>query len=180
MVDVADDYDYAGRFYWQGRVYDTFENGTWKNKTNELKGTETFDFFSQPIPDIQTAGFKIAYSYPREVVFTPQFVLAVDRKADVIFDPVIEGQFEIISIVDYSLVRTGDRVELLGAFNSASLEALRAEQENYPDWIAEKYLQLPEDFSMKIGELAEDLTGNLNSNIDKSRSIINYLRSSFR
>jgi transglutaminase-like putative cysteine protease len=180
VADIDNAYEYSGRYYWQGRVYDSFENGTWKNKAVELTPARTFDFYGQPIPDIQTARFEIAYSYPREVVFTPQFVLGVDRESEVLFDSLIEGQNEVISIVDYSLVRTGDLVTLLGGFNSASLEALEMESGEYPEWIIEKYLQLPENFSPKIRELAGDLSGHLSTNIDKAMSIINYLRSSFR
>lgn len=180
IVNMKDEYSYSGRYYWKGRVYDTYENATWKNIDTELSDTLSFDFFQQPLPNFESIIFNILYLYPREVVFTPQHVLEIDRNANILVNPISDQQAEVVSLVDYALVRTGESVKILGGFNAASLHALEIEEGNYPSWIIERYLQLPDDLPPEIRQLAEDLTANRKTKIDKALEIIDYLRNSFR
>lgn len=48
---------------------------------------------------------------------------------------------------------------------------------DYPDWVTQRYLQLPANFSPGIKAQAEELTVGLNSAYDKAMAIQSYLRS---
>jgi hypothetical protein len=180
QVNVAEAGPFFGRYYWKGRMYDTYEKGTWKNTSAELSDTSAFKFSQQPLPDLEPFVFSIHYLYPREVVFSPQFVLEIDRETNLLVSAINDQQAEIVSIVDYSLVRTGETVRILGGFNSASLPALKAAKAGYPAWVMEKYLQLPEDLPIEVRQLAVDLTENRRTQIEKAQAIIDYLRTSYR
>lgn len=180
QVDVEEPETVSSRYYWKGRIYDTYENGTWKNTGTELSDTSSFDLSKQPLPDLKPFVFSVHYRYPREVVFSPQYVLDIDREANLLVNSAGDQQSEIVSIVDYSLVRTGDTVRILGGFNSATLPILKKADADYPAWVTEKYLQLPEDLPLEIQQLADDLTKNRKTQIDKAQAIIDYLRTSYR
>jgi hypothetical protein len=179
IVNVNDEDAYFGRYYWKGRIYDTYENGTWRNADLELSDTSFFDLFQQPLPDFEPSAFSLQYIYPREVVFSPQYVLEIERETSLLVSAINDLQSEIISVVDYSLVRTGETIKILGGFNSTPLQALRTEKGDYPTWVTEKYLQLPDDLPLEVRQLARDLTENRKSKIDKALAIIDYLRTSF-
>ena len=180
IVNVKDADAYSGRYYWKGRIYDTYENGTWRNVDIVLSDTSSFDLFQQPLPDFEPADFSIHYLYPREVVFSPQYVLEIDRETNLLIRAIDDQQAEIVSVVDYSLVRTDETVEIMGGFNSISLQALKTEMDDYPSWIMEKYLQLPDDLPHEVRQLANDLTEYRKTKIDKTLAIIDYLRTSYR
>ncbi|MBN9387147.1 MAG: DUF4129 domain-containing protein [Chloroflexi bacterium] len=48
---------------------------------------------------------------------------------------------------------------------------------DYPDWVTQRYLQLPTTFSPGIKAQAEELTAGLTTNYDKAMAIQSYLRS---
>jgi len=56
-----------------------------------------------------------------------------------------------------------------------SPERLRVTEEDYPDAIRARYLQLPE-ISERVKTLIEDITGGYNNAYDKANAIMNYLR----
>lgn len=55
--------------------------------------------------------------------------------------------------------------------------ALRSAGEDYPEWIRERYLALPQNIPPRVGTLAHDLTVNASTPFDKAQSIERYLRS---
>ena len=58
----------------------------------------------------------------------------------------------------------------------APLEALRAAGADYPDWVLERYLGLPDDFPQRVSQLALDLTLGQPTRYDETVAIESYLR----
>ncbi|MCH8993857.1 MAG: transglutaminase domain-containing protein [Chloroflexi bacterium] len=70
----------------------------------------------------------------------------------------------------------GSRYESVGTISVASEEDLRAAGVDYPFWVFDRYLQLPDDFSPRVQSLARELT-RLDSNpYDQALAIESYLR----
>lgn len=60
----------------------------------------------------------------------------------------------------------------------ADIQSLRQTSTgDYPDWVKERYLQLPQNFSPGIKAQAEELTAGLTTAYDKAMAIQSYLRS---
>jgi hypothetical protein len=70
----------------------------------------------------------------------------------------------------------GEQFQVEAALADPSIQDLKSAGEDYPEWIAERYLQLPDDFSPRIRALAEEVTANLESPYDKTVAITAYLR----
>ena len=47
-------------------------------------------------------------------------------------------------------LREGDRYRVAGSVSLASPDQLRADSANYPEWVRERYLQLPDDLPERV------------------------------
>ena len=124
--------------------------------------------------------FSFTYKYPREIIFTPQIVIKVERESDLVYFPISEASQDVQSIVDDQLVHTDEQIDILGGFYDPDWNLLLNSSENYPEWVKSRYLQLPPNFSERITSLAFDLTSEADTRIEKAITITNYLRNTFR
>ena len=63
----------------------------------------------------------------------------------------------------------------VGSVSTATPGMLRSAGQDYPDWVMDRYLQLPADFPQTVKELARDLTQNATSSYDKAEAIRAHL-----
>ncbi len=180
IVKAPDNYIFPNRYYWKGRTYDHYENGLWESKEISIQQDDLLEINPYPARSTSAGIFSFIYKYPREIIFTPQIVLKVEREADLIYFPITEDSQDVQSIVDDQLVHADEQVDILGKFYDPQWKVLVNSSEAYPDWVKSRYLQLPNDFSEKITSLAFDLTSQTESRIEKAISITNYLRNTFR
>jgi len=55
-------------------------------------------------------------------------------------------------------LRTGQGYQVLSSVSSATIRQLREAGQEYPDWVTERYLQLPDSLPPRVRELAEQIT----------------------
>jgi hypothetical protein len=70
----------------------------------------------------------------------------------------------------------GEQYEVTAALINPSIQLLQNAGTEYPQWVTDRYLQLPEDFSQRIAELAGQITQELETPYDKATAITGYLR----
>ena len=143
IVKAPQGYLFSNRYYWKGRSYDHYENGLWESKETLIQhygSVEINPFAAQStLPGI----FSFTYNYPREIIFTPQIVLKVEREAELVYYPITEESQDVQSIVDDQLVHAEEQIDILGGFYDPDWEMLLASSEDYPEWVRSRYLQLP-------------------------------------
>ena len=67
------------------------------------------------------------------------------------------------------------RYQTVGSVSTASPAMLRASGRDYPNWVTDRYLQLPADFSEPVKALALDLTKDSDNPYDMAEDIARYL-----
>jgi transglutaminase-like putative cysteine protease len=67
----------------------------------------------------------------------------------------------------------------VGIGNLPSNDALNAAGDDYPQWVSDTYLQLPEEFPERVRELAEQVTAQSETNFGKAVAISNYLKTAY-
>jgi transglutaminase-like putative cysteine protease len=70
----------------------------------------------------------------------------------------------------------GEQYQVTASLTNPSIQQLQNAGTDYPQWVLDRYLQLPEDFSPQVGELADQITQELESPYDKATAITRYLR----
>jgi transglutaminase-like putative cysteine protease len=70
----------------------------------------------------------------------------------------------------------GEAYQVLSSLTEADEESLREAGTAYPDWVAPRYLQLPDTLPERVRLLAEQITSGLETSYDKAKAIETYLR----
>lgn len=179
----AEDYP---RLYWRGQIYDHFENGQWTSTADlETKYINTQDGNFR-ITDTEK---RVALTFTYEVYTEGQFLLysagqplSTDHNAIILHSKISDKS----ELVDISALRASPALEVGDLYRVSVVMAnpLIAELQNagddYPTWVTEKYLQLPDDFSPRIRDLALEISASADTPFDKATAITNYLRSEIK
>jgi hypothetical protein len=180
------------RLYWRGHVYDSFSDARWltsgvttvnyeaqdgdfliDDTQNRLRLDFTFNVYTQEQAILYTASQPIFVSHAANIIHKIIPTTGEDRAN-------IEG---LDDLMDISALRSIPKLKAGESYQSTALVAnpsiveLRTAESEYPAWVTDRYLQLPQGFSTRIQELAVELTADQDNPYDKTLAITNYLRS---
>lgn len=173
------------RLYWRGRVYDRFEEGRWQ--TSELENAK---YIPQDgdlhIPDT-TQRFNLNFSFSvyikgQTILYSAAQPIWTSHPAS-IAHAVIQGEnagdekMDIVALQASPYLEAGETYHTNALLANPTIPQLQEAGQEYPEWVTEKYLQLPTDFSPRIQALALDLATDLSNPYDQAAAITNYLRS---
>lgn len=170
------------RLYWRARVYDTYQNGQWQANFDQ---TRNFNPFNEDLPiepgiSRWQGSFSIISASHITTLFTPAQPLWVSRFGEVEFLQNPDGTIDISTFSADPSISPGESYDILASLSSPTADDLRSDHTDYPSWVKERYLQLPETITPRTRELAERITTGLETPYDKALAITNYLRSNIR
>jgi transglutaminase-like putative cysteine protease len=166
------------RYYWRGRSYDFFANGQWYS-TGTLREeyspsvVNPFDVDTETTAPghfnfrIGEASFSLLYS-PAQPVWVSRTGLTFSQVGN-------EGK-DLVAWHAFPWIKSGESYQVDVALKNPNQQQLREAGTEYPDWVKNKYLQLPQNFSPQIRRLAQEITANAETPYDKAAAITNYLR----
>ena len=173
------------RLYWRGPVYDRFEDGRWLTTDAAVKYYEAQDGYFK-IPDTKNRKnlyftFNV-YSKRQTILYTAAQPIWVSHPANIIHTqiPSEDADAEVMDIVTLQAspsLEAGETYRSNALLADPTILELRAAGQEYPEWVTDKYLQLPADFSTRIQALALEITAAYDNPYDKAATITNYLRS---
>lgn len=167
------------RLYWRARVYDHYQNGDW-SLTDSSSGSFSPTEGDLPIPDRETRNiyeFSItSYTSNKAVLALPAQPISVSRPVDVNFFPIAGGKQDVLALESFPYLEPGETYHARAAIANPSIEELRAAGEDYPAWVTDHYLQLPEDFSNRMRNFASQSTLGKKTPYDKAQAITSALR----
>jgi len=177
-VEVPDLPEKPPRFYWRGYTYATYANHQWYALSSQA------DEFSPSdeeilIPNLEgrvIARFKATTQIKQFLLYTPTQPTWVSRPGEIRYSSTGNDTIDIAAWYVEPALLPGEQFQMGAALADPSIQNLQAAGEDYPEWIAERYLQLPDDFSPRIRALAEEITANLETPYDKTAAITAYLR----
>jgi transglutaminase-like putative cysteine protease len=167
------------RNYWRARSYDTYNEGDWSthpNLTEAFLFPENFEV-NYPNPDL---GQLERYSFTSDTsriinLYAPGQPSWVSRPVTALTQAISESQEDLVALIADPEIINGDTYQVESRVNLPTIIELRNASQVYPNWL-DRYLQLPDDFSEDIAELAEEITDIYNNPYDKAAAITRYLR----
>lgn len=184
----------ASARYWRAVVYDTFTGRQWLN-TVELEADFGVD------ENIPIAGWTLREPISQtitllaptgNVVFSPPDIRRTDLPITALVQglsavpaldgPAVEELVELPAPLEFSLVRSdrqlevGDSYTVVSNYIAVTERALDSAGVVYPPDIAERYLQLPENFSPRVAELAQSVAGEAPTPYAMTKAVESYLR----
>lgn len=178
-IQVADPLPYG--VYWQAIAYDTYADGGWR--AAESEGEELIHY-------PEDGPLNVPFSMSRDVItqtvtnylpnssflYAAPEVVNTDKQmmVDATYDP--NGQTLVTALRSRFILRQGDQYQVTSRVSVADATGLRGDSTEYPQWVNDRYLQLPDTITPDTIALAEELTAGLTNPYDKAIAVRDYLR----
>jgi transglutaminase-like putative cysteine protease len=166
------------RYYWRGRTYDRFIDGQWytSGTVREEYSPGVVNPFNIAVLEKAPAHFvfhtgKTDFS----LLYSPPQPIWVSRPGVTFAVPADAGK-DIIAWHAYPALRGGETYQIDAILSNPNRQQLQEAGTIYPEWVAQKYLQLPRDFSPRIQQLAKEITAEAATPFEKAILITRYLR----
>lgn len=166
------------RYYWRVRAYGLYENGGWQSETTLtrrfLPGRDLLE-----LPDLSGLAaaefvFRVEQAGLAQLVTPPRPVWA-SRPALVSYLPAGEWIDPLLILADPAL-DAGEEYRLHAALSNPTVMQLQAAGTDYPAWVSDHYLQLPDDLPASIRALAQELAAGALTPYEKAEAVTRYLR----
>jgi transglutaminase-like putative cysteine protease len=166
------------RYYWRGRTYDTFFNGQWYSTGTDRReySPDVVNPFRVHTEERTQAHYVITTGDETfSLLYSPAQPIWVSR-AGITFTQPAEDGGDIVAWHAFPWLKSGETYQVDALLNNPNLEQLQQSGSNYPQWVLNKYVQLPDNFSPQIRQLAHDITASAETPFDKATAITDYLR----
>jgi len=167
------------RYYWRARVYDIYENG-WSTTLQSTRAIEP-DESELNYPDMQDNSetiypFAIQLGVPLATLITPYQTVWVSRPARIEYAPNPDGTLDLASLRASPPLRQGEIYQARVSFNTVTIDKMRKAGTDYPEWVIQRYLQMPETISERTIQLANEIAEGRETPYDIAAAVTSYLR----
>lgn len=166
------------RYYWRGYIYDLYQDFEWfaaGGASEEFSPSEA----NLRIPDSSErveASFTFNIETPQTLLYTATQPVWVSRPGRVQIVTTESGEQDLLAWAAVPRLLAGEQYEVTASMINPSIQQLQRAGTEYPQWVTDRYLQLPEGFSPRTAELARQITQGLETPYDKATAITRYLR----
>lgn len=165
-------------YYWRVRSYDRYDNGLWATSVNNVEplnantAVASFERYTSRI----NIGFKFHPDRNLSMLYAPSIPLTVSRPVSLMYDTNFGNLVDVTVVSVDPMVRAGETYEVVSMIAAPTVAALRGAGVEYPEWVANKYLQLPENLPASISNLAREITSGIDNPYDQVVAVTNWLR----
>ena len=168
----------GSRLYWRAKVYDTYDGSQWQST---IAASRPFNPQDDLMPFSLEIGrwvgtFEFTTATYISTVFSPPQPLWVSRpaQAEVARNP--DDTVDLIAFRATPAITPGQVYQVQASISNVTIADMLAAGTDYPEWIKERYLALPESITPRTHQLALDITAGLDTPYDKVIAITNFLR----
>jgi transglutaminase-like putative cysteine protease len=185
--------------YWRATVYDQFTGFGWRNTDAETTRFGPEDPLSLPVFEARTLVTQ-TYSFYRDqatLIYALGQPISLDRTSRVTYNGLSNQQIardhfpiwmdrgepwvEEMTYIRSSIpLASGESYQVVSAASRATVSQLQNAGNDYPDWVLNRYLQLPGRTTERTRQLALDLAEGQDNAFDRARMIENYLRTEIK
>lgn len=166
------------RYYWRGRTYDRFLNGQWytSGTVREEYSPAVTNPFQVDTQEKTPARFVFNTGQTNfSLLYSPAQPIWMSRPGVTFAVPADVGK-DVVAWHAYPALRGGETYQLDAILSNPNRQQLQEAGTDYPEWVRQKYLQLPQDFSPRIQDLAKEITAGAQTPYEKANLITRYLR----
>lgn len=166
------------RIYWRAHSYDKYEDGEWYNTIGKTEEYSPDVYPKEPIINNVRVinSFHVYGNVPLTTLFLPPEPLWINQKGMINLSGYPDGTKDVISFSSQPFLKPGETYLVYSSLEHASIEDLRQAGKEYPIWIRENYLKLPDNLSERFITLAKTITRDKDTPYDKAAAITSFLR----
>ncbi|MBN2146773.1 MAG: transglutaminase domain-containing protein [Anaerolineales bacterium] len=168
----------VSRYYWRGRVYGYYDGEQWfaNLKAPYLLGPEQLDL-ELPGSDVRRVGeFTFLPRYAISILYVAPQPLWISRPSQGAVGYGTGGEVDLVSIEADEYIRAGEVYTVRSSLSTVTINQLREAGSEYPDWVLQRYLQLPDTITPRTIELANSIAEGLDNPYDITEAVTAYLR----
>jgi transglutaminase-like putative cysteine protease len=168
----------SGGRYWRGTVYDSFTGDGWASTAETrviVPPDRPLELPEYDQRDVITATFT-SYLIDSGLIYFPHQPARTDQQARFTVHDLHSGSYDVFSALSRYVIYEGKSYQAWGSVSSAPDSALRRAGTVYPDWVLERYLELPSNSSPRIAELAAAIADPQPNPYDKAEALTGWLR----
>ena len=179
MRILAPRVDYPGlRFYWRARVYDQYNDGTWTTSVEDVLdfNPENEDLLISDGGERQTVEVEITPRSALITLYSPSQPIWFSRSASIHYFTAEDGALDFVTAKASPFVRPADVYTVRASLPTVTEAELRETGTEYPQWVADRFLQLPESITPRTKLLAQRLAEGKETPYDIAQTITIWLR----
>ena len=167
------------RHYWRARSYDTYGGSDWSSSADLLETYLFPESFSIEYP-AWVSKQRAAYAVTAEPnamlnLYSVGETVWVSRPVEAFTQSLPESKLDLIALIADPEITKGETYQVETLVSLPAETELHQTGTEYPDWL-DRYLQLPEDFSSEIADLAAEIVEEFDNPYDQAYAITHYLR----
>lgn len=166
--------------YWQAIAYDTYENGGWLIAEDTQTRLHFPDDGLLPVPlsSSREVVKQVVHNYVpnSSFLYAAPELMGSDKQMFVESTRDAQDRELVTSARSRFVLRQGETYEVTSRLSIADAQSLRASGNAYPEWVTERYLQVPETVTPETRALAAQLTAPYDNPFDKTLAVRDYLR----
>ncbi|PIE80698.1 MAG: hypothetical protein CSA11_07185 [Chloroflexi bacterium] len=165
--------------YWRAITMDTYEDGSWSTKDQDTSLHFPDDGF---LPVVSTSSRQVItqtivnYLPNSSIIYAAPEIVGSSRQMFVDSTMDDAGKQVISAIRSRFVLTLGDDYDVTSRISVADELSLQMASTDYPDWVTDTYLQIPNSLTPETLALAAQLTAGLGNPYDKATAVQNYLR----
>lgn len=171
--------------YWRGVVYDQYTGRGWVNTATSIttlsEDDQRLGAFKFELRQPVTQTIRVLQPGTTQLHGVPQ-PIQVSLPARAQYSPVPETTESGVAPLNVSTIHsrrpldTGDTYTVISSVSMADVKSLQDAGTDYPSWVKEKYLQLPDDLPKRVRDLAAKIAADRDNPYNKVSAIRDYLR----
>jgi transglutaminase-like putative cysteine protease len=178
-VQVPENPPEGVRFYWRSRAYDYYDNG-WKSTllTTEMIDPNETGLKFPDSEDNAPGLFPFAFSIgsPLSTLPTPHQVIWVSRPVKLELEYNENGEADLATVRATPPLRAGETYNVRSSLNKPTVVSMRNAGTDYPEWVTDRYLQLPQSITPRTRQLAAQIAEGKENPYDIAVAVTDYLR----
>jgi transglutaminase-like putative cysteine protease len=168
-----------GRYYWRARAYDHYEDGGWRSVALITTQKAESARFGLTLPELEgrrTITFAFTSPDPIVTLFAAPQPLWADKPVEVVLAENPDGTVDIAAFRADPPLPPGETYLARSSVSDVTVRQLRDAGTSYPEWITDRYLQLPSTVTPRTRDLARQLSADLETPYDVAAVVTEYLR----
>ncbi|MFQ5611355.1 MAG: transglutaminaseTgpA domain-containing protein [Anaerolineae bacterium] len=186
--------------YWRAVVFDEYTGKAWRSTDQDtieigprrLSGdlpafsqrraiTQTFTSFRDGATVLYALGNPVWSSLDARAHTTFVSPQQAQANAQNLWDDIEQPWVQDLTYLrSRSGIDLGESYQVRSEVSVATVEQLQSAGTDYPNWVRDRYLQLPEGIPQRVFDLAGDITGGFDNPFDKADAIQDYIRTNIK
>jgi transglutaminase-like putative cysteine protease len=167
------------RYYWRARIYDDYADGRWNTEALTLTGRIEPGAPVLSFPELEgrrSLTFTFTSPQPLMTLYAASQPRMLNHPVEVTFAENADGTADVAALRATPSLGAGESYTASSSIADVTIAQLRDAGTDYPQWVTERYLQIPDTITPRTRRVAELIAEGQETPYDVAAAVTQYLR----